>query len=423
MTSTLTNYYDIIIIGAGIAGLYSAYNIKQMSPNSSFMVLEKYKKQWIGGRMSNEEFYGTTVVTGAGIGRKEKDHLLVGLLKQMHIKYSDFDINMNYIVDNKVSIDKIIKDLRREYKRLGSPITTFKSFAKSYLGAKEYNDFITNVGYTDYENEDVYQTLYKYGMDDNSTGWTGLDIPWKQLIQKLVHTIGSNHVRSSNNVVSITPIINGKINGKINDKINDGFGFELVTEKGTTYYCGKVIIATTITSIQKLLPQYKIYNHIKSQPFLRLYAKFPKASAEIMRHLVPNYTIVSGPLQKIIPISVNKGVYMIAYSDNNNALVLKDHLENTAKNREFFCDLLTKTLKLPDNTLQITALLNFYWPVGTHYYTPLDHTLRSKFIDKAQHPMPNMLVVGEVVAPNQGWTEGALDSVKNVLTKQWIKND
>lgn len=416
MTSTLNNYYDIIIIGAGIAGLYSAYNIKQMSPNSSFMVLEKYKKQWIGGRMSNEEFYGTTVVTGAGIGRKEKDHLLVGLLKQMHIKYSDFDINMNYIVDNKVSIDKIIKDLRREYKRLGSPITTFKSFAKSYLGAKEYNDFITNVGYTDYENEDVYQTLYKYGMDDNSTGWTGLDIPWKQLIQKLVHTIGSNHVRSSNNVVSITPIINDKIN----DKINDGFGFELVTEKGTTYYCGKVIIATTITSIQKLLPQYKIYNHIKSQPFLRLYAKFPKASAEIMRHLVPNYTIVSGPLQKIIPISVNKGVYMIAYSDNNNALVLKDHLENTAKNREFFCDLLTKTLKLPDNTLQITALLNFYWPVGTHYYTPLDHTLRSKFIDKAQHPMPNMLVVGEVVAPNQGWTEGALDSVKNVLTKQWI---
>ena len=415
MTSTLNNYYDIIIIGAGIAGLYSAYNIKQMSPNTSFMVLEKYKKQWIGGRMSNEEFYGTTVVTGAGIGRKEKDHLLVGLLKQMHIKYSDFDINMNYIVDNKVSIDKIIKDLRREYKRLGSPITTFKSFAKSYLGAKEYNDFITNVGYTDYENEDVYQTLYKYGMDDNSTGWTGLDIPWKQLIQKLVHTIGSNHVRSSNNVVSITPIINGKI--------NDGFGFELVTEKGTTYYCGKVIIATTITSIQKLLPQYKIYNHIKSQPFLRLYAKFPKASVEIMRHLVPNYTIVSGPLQKIIPISVNKGVYMIAYSDNNNALVLKDHLENTAKNREFFCDLLTKTLKLPDNTLQITALLNFYWPVGTHYYTPLDHTLRSKFIDKAQHPMPNMLVVGEVVAPNQGWTEGALDSVKNVLTKQWIKND
>ena len=29
--SSKTNYYDIIIVGAGIAGLYSAYNIKKMS--------------------------------------------------------------------------------------------------------------------------------------------------------------------------------------------------------------------------------------------------------------------------------------------------------------------------------------------------------------------------------------------------------
>ena len=35
---------DIIIIGSGMAGLYSAYNIKKTSPNTSFLVLEKYKK-------------------------------------------------------------------------------------------------------------------------------------------------------------------------------------------------------------------------------------------------------------------------------------------------------------------------------------------------------------------------------------------
>lgn len=56
--------YDIIIIGSGISGLYTAYNIKKTSPNKSFLILEKYKKQWIGGRMSNEIFYGTEVVTG-----------------------------------------------------------------------------------------------------------------------------------------------------------------------------------------------------------------------------------------------------------------------------------------------------------------------------------------------------------------------
>jgi hypothetical protein len=45
---------------------------------------------------------------------------------------------------------------------------------------------------------------------------------------------------------------------------------------------------------------------------------------------------------------------------------------------------------------------------------------RSEFIYKAQHPLPNVLVVGEVVAENQGWTEGALDSVVKVVTKKWI---
>ena len=406
--SSKINYYDIIIVGAGIAGLYSAYNIQQMSPKTSFMVLEKYKKQWIGGRLNNEEFYGTQVVTGAGIGRKGKDYLLVDLLDKMNIKYSEFDINMKYIVKNPISISKIVKELRQEYKKQSEPVTTFRHFAKAYLGDAKYKDFITSVGYTDYEDEDVYQTLYKYGMDDNSSGWIGLSIPWHQLIQKLVHTIGSQHVRASNNVESVV-------------KVQDNpCLFELETEKGVKYYCGKVIIATTITGIHKLLPKYKIYNQIKPQPFLRLYAKFPKASALIMRELVPTYTIVSGPLQKIIPMSLDKGVYMIAYSDNKSALLLKDHLENNATNREFFCDLLEKTIGIPTNTLEITALLNFYWLVGTHYYLPLEHTLRRDFIDKAQHPMPNMLVVGEVVAENQGWTEGALDSVKKVLTKQFL---
>ena len=54
--------YDIIIIGSGISGLYAAYNFKKMSPDKSFLILEKYKKHWIGGRTSNELFYGTEIV-------------------------------------------------------------------------------------------------------------------------------------------------------------------------------------------------------------------------------------------------------------------------------------------------------------------------------------------------------------------------
>ena len=432
MRKCVKNSYDIIIIGSGIAGLYSAYNIQKLAPNKTFLVLEKYKKNWIGGRLNNEEFYGTTVVTGAGIGRKDKDHLLQALLKELHIEYTDFKLDVNYaLVDgDPVDVNKIFQMLKKQYLQSknetyndGSSIKkkTFKQFAKPLLGAKLYQRFIETIGYTDYENEDVSQTLYKYGMDDNTGGLNGLYIPWKQLIQTLVHKIGTQFVRASNNVTSIQPNSRNDTTSVTCKK------YILETDKGVKYYCDKVIMATTITGIQKLLPQllnkteYSLYNYIKGQPFLRLYAKFPKASADIMRQYVPTYTIVSGPLQKIIPMSKEKGVYMIAYSDNENAEVLKGHLENTAKNRLFFSKLLEDTLKIPPNTLQITALLDFYWPIGTHYYSPLPKGLTAnEYIHDVQHPLPDILVVGEVVAANQGWTEGALDSVAKALTKKWL---
>jgi hypothetical protein len=143
-----------------------------------------------------------------------------------------------------------------------------------------------------------------------------------------------------------------------------------------------------------------------------------------MKEYIKGYTIVPGPLQKIIPMEPDNGVYMIAYNDNKNAVVLKNHLKNTIENRELYEKLLEKSLGIPDNSLHIIALKDYYWPIGTHYYKPLNKELyknREDFIDTAQHPEKGVLVVGEAVSRNTGWTEGALESVKTVLTKNWIE--
>ena len=109
-------HVDIIIIGSGMAGLYSAYNIKNTSPNTSFLVLEKYKKEWIGGRTSNEMFYGTEIVTGAGIGRKNKDKLLHKLLTELGFSLSEYTINPQYSkLMEHVDIKKIVQHLKSEY--------------------------------------------------------------------------------------------------------------------------------------------------------------------------------------------------------------------------------------------------------------------------------------------------------------------
>lgn len=405
-------YYDIIIVGSGMSGLYSAYNIKKMSPNTSFLILEKFKKKWIGGRTSNEMFYGEEIVTGAGIGRKSKDKLLHKLLVEMNLPANEYKIVLNYSKRiNRVDVNKIIDLLREKYRNYHNKNATFSQFAKDILGEKLYADFVLSAGYTDYENEDIIETLYYYGMDDNASSWKAFHVPWKKLVMKLYEKIGEKHFRFSSGAT------------KIIKQQDDPNIYRIETESGNYFYCNKLILATTISSVKKLLPEYTIYNGIKGQPFLRLYGKFNASSIPILKEYVKGFTFLPGPLQRIIPMNPNKGIYMIAYNDNKNTTSLKNYLENTPANRAFYCALLEKALGMQANSLHLTAIKDYYWPIGTHYYTPLDKSLykdRENFVEKAQHPEKCLLVVGEMISRNQGWTEGALESVKAVLTKKWV---
>lgn len=415
----IINYYDIIIVGSGISGLYSAYNILKLSPNTKILILEKYKKQWLGGRTSNEIFYGTEIVTGAGIGRKDKDKLLIDLMNELDIDYSEFKHTVSYSkLINQIDIVKIINKLKIEYKKHPELRNkTFQEFFIKTLGNDLYKNFLVNAGYTDYENEDLHETLYNYGMDDNTSGWTGLHIPWKKIVDTLYHKIGKNNFRFSSDVVSVTKIK------------KDPCLFEIVTANDKVYHSNKVIIATTISGIKKLVPgasdKKSLYQQIHGQTFLRLYAKFDKKSSEIMKKYVPNYTIVPGPLQKIIPMDANKGVYMIAYSDNMCAIIQQKYLKNTPENRDLYCDLIEQSLGIPKGTLKIVAMKDYYWPIGTHYYESLKGKFndRKDFVYQAQHPEKCMLVVGEVVTRHTGWVEGALESVEAAVTKEWIKKE
>ena len=406
---------DIIIIGGGIAGLYAAYYITKTSPNVSFIILEKNKKKWIGGRANNTSFYGTNVVTGAGIGRKNKDKLLVQLLKDLKIESSEFKVEPHYAttIVNKSSIINVMEHLRNNYNKEVHARVTFKEFAQTIISKEKYNDFIISTGYTDYENADAFDVLQSYGMDDNACCWTGLRINWTQLVEALYRIITPNKIKTSMNVVNVK---------KLNENPRR---FIIETDKGKKFTCNKVIIATTINTLQNIFPR-EIYYNIKSQNFLRLYGKFSKKSAEIMKEYVKGYIIVPGPLQKIIPM--NNGVYMIAYSDGANAAYLKKYLENTKENRAFFCDLLASALGI-SVPLKLLAIKDYYWNIGTHYYPPLhdnynyNYKSREEFIHDAQHPEDGILVVGEVVSIHQGWVNGALESVQAVLTKKWINSE
>ena len=395
--------YDYIIIGAGISGLYTAYKIKKNNPDHKFIILEKNSKKYIGGRMNVYNFYGNNINIGAGIGRKEKDFLLINLLKDLKIKYIEGILNVNYHENvNKIDIINTLKELKKAYSNKYKN-STFKKFALEILGNDKYNNFITYLGYTDYECEDAYETINYYGLEDNMGGWTTLYIKWKELINKLYDKIKYD-IKFNKNIISIN---------KINNKYN------VTTDKNKKFIGNKIIIASTINTVRQLLPKQEIYKQIHGQIFLRAYGKFDKISSEIIRNIIKGYTIVNGPLKKIISINPDEGIYMIAYTDNKGALYFKNNIENNKVNRLFFCNEIEKTLNLKTNSLKLIGMKTFYWEIGTHYYEPLskEYNSRIQFIKKAQNPQENIYVVGEMISRNQGWTQGALESVEKIINK------
>lgn len=427
----MNNVVDVIIIGGGIAGLYAAYQIKRLAPpNTTFLILEKNHKQWLGGRAGNDTFYGANVVVGAGVGRKSKDHALIKLLKDTKVPNSEFTSSRIYVPRALFQPDDIMKTMRTlkaEYNKRPEHYRhsqkSFKQFFIEILGEGEYRSFVNTTGYTDFEDADIYETLYHYGMDDNVSGWTAIHVPWKDLTESLYQQIGgSKHFRFSTEVTRIR---------KIED--NPGCIFEVATATpngNKTYYANKVVVATTVDAVRKIVPgasaRTSIYQQIQGQPFLIVYAKFDRESTEIMKKYVTSFTVLEkGHLQKMIPMDPDKGVYMVAYSDNQHARALKAKgaLENTRKNCEMYSKWAVDALGIPASTpLHIIAIKDYYWQTGTHYYEPLtkEYKSRADFIHQAQHPEKGMVVVGEMVSRDQGWVEGALESVDAVVTKEWV---
>ena len=430
MSASSESYYDVIIIGSGMAGLYAALKVRKLAPQLSFLVVEKYDTY--GGKSYNEDFENTSVVTGAGIGRLHKDKLLLSLMRKFKISVQTFETGHNFVASLEPLCHGMVKttfmELKHAYNKTHAhghehPHTTFKKFATGILGKKEYDNFVMCAGYSDYENEDAYDVLYHYNFDDNYNRWVGFSVPWKKLVDKIVDKLESGHHIINN--TEVTRILKHDKYFEIATKHPQHSTHDVQSKK--KYYCEKVVIATDIDGIKDLIHNVsstpELYYQIKGQPFLRLYAKFSRDSIPHLKEKIQGVTIIPGPMQKVIPMDPDHGVYMIIYSDNADADFFKKYFKNNTKNRTTLNTLLENSLDLKGK-LRIENIKDFYWKNGTHYYTPLTSHFdtRQEFIEKAQHPDPNVLIVGEVISLHQGWVEGALESVEKTLTKKWLES-
>lgn len=470
-------YYDYVIIGAGISGMYTGYKLLKNNI-TNFVIIEK--NPYVGGRLRTYNFEKTTLPLGAGIGRYGKDLVLQKLMLEIGLPVETFPIVYNYsesikrrhindlieilskplsamellgpcfaliqqLIDLKTddkdimiqklkllnlkssNLNEIIKcKIKMMLNYLFTVFTklpidertiSFREFCIMQFGRKRYELLRDTLGYTDYENADCGDVLFYYNMEDNyeDVNTFGFSLKWNLIINKL-HQILFNHIYIETELKSFKRLNNELFEIKCDQIIMT----DNESHDNVKYMTKNIVFANNMDIIQK----YDcIYNQILPQNFTRVYAKINKSqSTAFYEKLDKNATtIVSNQLQKIIPIRYDEGIFMIAYSDNQNAEVLSHYRNDTEENHRFFEKYIENALSLKPNSVKIEKVRIFFWNTGTHYYTPMDYTKynsRKDFIMKAQLPnIPNCYVVGECVSLNQGWVNSALESVENIYDK------
>src|SRR6056300_1749161 len=115
----------VIIVGAGIAGLYTAYKLSKTT--TDIRIIEKSDRY--GGRIYT---YKDQYDVGAGrLGKKQK--LVMKLIKEFNLEHLIVDINpnKNYYVDEKMLDEQgLLKHFNSNYKSLSdlwSYVINYKS--------------------------------------------------------------------------------------------------------------------------------------------------------------------------------------------------------------------------------------------------------------------------------------------------------
>jgi hypothetical protein len=386
---------NIIIIGGGLAGLYA-------SKRTGGFILEK--NTTLGGRIQHDLWYGEQVSMGAGVFRTS-DRILPSLLNDFQIPYSYKNTTI-YSTIERCNVMETLQWLRMKWKENQHRIpnsTTFKQLALFFLGKDKYSLFLQSTIYNDYENESAEAVLddpsqFSY-LDGGNYGFTDLH----KLIQ------GLSSIIPHQTETEVVKIIQKKKCCQV---------YAIYKGEPVVYKCKKIIMATTISAARKLF-SHPLLQKIHSSPTVRIYGAFRKQDVSLLQKVIKGHTLLPFPIHQIIPIHPERGIYMIAYCDEQFANELKN-VSDTVEYRSLLSRFIESSFGITPHTIELESIHSGYWDEAAHYIdrsVPLDK--RDKMIDTIQHLYPRIRFVGEMVSNDNGWMEAALASVEEI---DWVAN-
>lgn len=394
--------YDYIIVGAGISGLYSAYNLLKENPDFKILILERNRD--VGGRIDTQNGLE------AGAGRfHENQPLIMGLIRELGLSqrmvpigtYEHFIANKQLHSMEPINkiIDYVIAKSRKTDKKTLKNII-FLDYVKQVLSTDDAAFLLDFYGYSsELTNMNAYDTinLMKNHLN-HTTQFYRMEGGLSIIIRELVRRINAK-IMVHRRVTDI------HYNGETKQ-------FEITCDEiKKQYKAHKCICAVTKETLLKLpifKPIHKVLSLMETLPLCRIYARFPAPNPWFkgMPHVTTNNN-----LRIMIPIDEESGTIMMSYTDNKYARFWKRILDKDgidAVNREHQ-RLIKKTTGLDVPMPRDTKV--YYWEHGVVYFKPgFDSETMLKQI---RRPIPDipLYVCGENFSElNSQWIEGALDT-------------
>jgi glycine/D-amino acid oxidase-like deaminating enzyme len=400
-TKTAHSKYDIVIVGAGISGLYVARELAKKNPKASITILEKYKS--IGGRTVSYNKDGLHWEIGAG--RIRKSHkLTMNLIKTYGLTWIPIGDETEYVdkervrnIFNELFIPMYIEPLKQlSPDHLSNH--TIKQLLEKVVGKAKTAKIL---GYFPYSAEvnTLRADLALNAFDNEMGSGTGYGIikeGFSELVKRMRKELEESGVTFLTNHTLVD----------IQEKT-----LVVDSEKSQIkIHANTCILALDRDAVAKLpaFSKWKTLDYLKMKPLLRTYAVFDTPWFSGMKTVVTPHRP-----RHIIPISDK--VIMISYTDGDDTTAYRKILKLGEKKLEkaILSDVrrLFPDMEIPDPVLFKAHL----WDPGCTYWLPGSYDPKEES-KKACHPLPDVWLCGESWSMKQAWVEGALEHAETLLS-------
>ena len=404
------------IIGAGITGLYLAYNLLlNRIPSADIVIFEGSKR--IGGRIYTNEHKGFRYSVGAGrLGKKHK--YVMKLIKDFKLKDQIINIgkNTNYFIEGRLmNEEQLLKHYKSTFKSLKE---LWKYAIEKKLNGNKYDPNLYNLhNYFSLilnanEVELLKVSLGYLGEMYDMNAYNGI------LTLRKDFDIRNNDFFVLRDGIQILCDVLYKYIVDAGVSVNFSSILEDVKDddktirvNGNIYNYSKLYLTLKRSDYMKInyFKKYDyLFNTVSDGHLLRIFAQYKDVWFKDMPKI-----LTQNKLQFIIPIDYNSGLIQISYSDRYNA-----DFWNAFKTEKDVKKYLTKILNemFPEKNIKEPEWITVhFWESGDHMWNVGVNTKNIQDIIDGLFIPKDIYILGETYSERQAWVEGAIETVHKKL--------